>query len=189
MISEVGHVQRACASAGELAGWAAPVARLAQVPGHCVTLWFRGEPVTVVAEVDRDGVAQRHGPPVTDAMHLELLTGIGSAPWWPRPVRLHAVITHRKDPVRAVRRASRWASYASRIAVAPAARINDRALVEAYARGVWVIGYEQGQPSPLRLAVHGEDGPATGCEPGLGHRLLDELVWNALRNLGHDQAA
>ncbi|RSN55831.1 hypothetical protein DMH08_25500 [Actinomadura sp. WAC 06369] len=188
MISEVDLLRPADgAPAGETAGWAAPVARLAQIPGHCLTVRFRGEPVTVVAELDEAGVARRQEPPVTDAAHLELLTGIGAAPRWPRPVRLNAVITHRKDPVRAVRRASRWASYASRIAVAPAARVDDRALVGAHARGVWVVGYEEDRPSPFRLAAHGEDGPSAGSERGLGHRLLDELIWDALQNLGHDQ--
>jgi hypothetical protein len=183
MISETEHVYEAGATAGAGAVLAEPVAQLLEASGHCVTLRFRGEPVTVVAEIDPAGVARRHGPPMTDPMHLELATGIGPAPWWPRPVRLHAVITHRKDPVRAVRRASRWASYSARAAVAPASRVDDRALVEAQARGVWMIGYQESGVTSARLMAPGETGPSAGAERGLAHRLLDELIWQTLLNL------
>ncbi|MGP4027164.1 hypothetical protein [Actinomadura sp. 3N407] len=116
---------------------------------------------------------------MTDLLHLELLTGIGPAPWWPRPVRMYATITYRKDPLRAVQRASRWASYSARVAVTPRARIGDRALVEAHARGVWLIGREE-DTEILRVVSPGERGAAPGSKHGLAHRLLDELIWEAL---------
>ena len=79
----------------------------------------------------------------------------------------------------AVQRASRWASYSARVAVVPEARFNDRALLEARLRGVWVATASgSGQ---LQIVLTGERTSVAGSERGLAHRLLDELIWEALR--------
>jgi hypothetical protein len=151
------------------------------MPGKVVTLNFRGTRIIVIAAENPEG--QRAGSaaaePVTDLLHLELLSGSGEAPGWPRPVLLQAVIEARSDPVLAVQRASRWASYSARVAVVPQARLNDRALLEARLRGVWVIAASaSGQ---LQIALAGERASAASSVRGLTHRLLDELTWEALR--------
>jgi len=115
---------------------------------------------------------------VTDPLRLELLTGSGEAPDWPRPVVLGAVIEALADPVMAVQRASRWASYAARVAVVPAARLDDQALLEAQLRGVWVVAADAS--GHCVVAVEGERSAAPGSVRGLAHRLLDELAWEAL---------
>lgn len=136
--------------------------------------------VRVLAEHDLAGQRLRGGAPepVTDPLRLELLTGSGEAPGWPRPVVLGAVIEAFPDPVVAVQRASRWASYAARVAVVPQARLNDRALLEAQLRGVWVVAADAS--GRFAVAAEGERAAAPGSARGLAHRLLDELAWAAL---------
>lgn len=151
------------------------------MPSELVTVVFRGTRVQVLAARVPGVVTERSFAPmpVTDPLHLELISGSSEAPEWRRPVMVHAVVETRADPMLAVRRASRWASYAARVAVAPHARLNDRALLEAQLRGVWVItGDEQGN---LRVVSVGEPGPVEGSARGLPHRLLDELAWAALQ--------
>lgn len=141
---------------------------------------FRGVRMRVLAEHDLAGQRLRVGTPqpMTDPLHLELLTGSGEALGWPRPVVLGAVIEAFPDPVAAVQRASRWASYAARVAVVPEARLNDRALLEAQLRGVWVVTADAS--GRFEVAAVGERAAAPGSARGLAHRLLDELAWAAL---------
>ena len=149
--------------------------------GHQVPIPdFRGARVRVLADYDLAGQRLRAGAPepVTDPLRLELLTGSGEAPQWPRPVVLGAVVEAFADPVVAVQRASRWASYAARVAVVPQARLNDRALLEAQLRGVWVVA--AGAAGRFEVAAEGERAAAPGSARGLAHRLLDELAWEAL---------
>ena len=115
---------------------------------------------------------------MTDLLRLELLTGSGEAAAWPRPVLLGAVIEAFADPVMAVQRASRWASYAARVAIVPVARLDDKALLEAQLRGVWVVTADTA--GRLAVAAEGEAAAAAGSSRGLAHRLLDELTWEAL---------
>jgi hypothetical protein len=146
------------------------------MPGELVTMAFRGSKITVLAAPDHAAQESR-GPvgPVTDPFSLELLSGDREAPNWPSPVVLNAIVEGRADPLLAVTRASRWASYAARVAIVPAARLNQRALLEAQLRGVWVIAAST--TGQARVEVHGERGPTAGAIRGLVHRWLDELVW------------
>ena len=149
--------------------------------GHQVPIPdFRGVRVRVLAGHDLAGQRLRGGAPepVTDPLRLELLTGSGEAPDWPRPVVLGAVIEALADPVMAVQRASRWASYAARVAVVPAARLDDKALLEAQLRGVWVVTADAS--GRCAVAAEGERTAVPGAVRGLAHRLLDELAWKAL---------
>jgi len=150
--------------------------------GHQVPIPdFRGARVRLLAEHNLAGQRLRAGEapgPVTDPLRLELLTGSGEATGWPRPVVLGAVIEAFADPVMAVQRASRWASYAARVAVVPAARLDDKALLEAQLRGVWVVTADTA--GRCAVAVEGEAAAVPGSARGLAHRLLDELAWEAL---------
>lgn len=150
------------------------------VPSKFVTVSFRGTQVHVLASLALDGKTARLGAPapVTDPLHLELLSGPGEAPGWQRPVMVHAVVEARADPVQAVQKASRWASYAARVAVAPQARLNDKALLEAQFRGVWLVAADES--GGVEVAAAGERGQVRGSVRGLPHRLLDELAWAAL---------
>jgi hypothetical protein len=158
----------------------AELSALIGAPGRLVTVTFRQASVIVLAGHDR--AAQRaRGPasaPVTDVLHLELLSGPGEAPGWLRPVASHLMIEVRADPLLAVHRASRWASYAARLAVVPEDRLCDQVLVEAALLGVWVVA--AGDCRGFRTVVVGEPGPVAGSARGLPHRLLDELIWAEL---------
>jgi hypothetical protein len=157
------------------------LAPLVGMPGHLVAVTFRGARVCVLAAHDRAAQHSRTVAPgpVTDPLHLELLSGAGEAPGWLRPVVLHAVIEARSDPLLAVQRASRWASYAARLALVAEARLTDQVLLDAQLRGVWVVTVDKNHQ--LRVAVTGQPGPADGSMRGLAHRLLDELIWAELR--------
>jgi hypothetical protein len=154
---------------------------LLNVSGKVVILSFRGTRIQVLAAENPDGQRARSMAldPVTDLVHLELLTGVGESPDWRRPVLLHAIIESRSDPLLAVRRASRWASYSARVAVVPQTRLNDRALLEAQLRGVWVVAASAS--GHFATAAAGERTSAAGSVRGLSHRLLDEQIWEALR--------
>jgi hypothetical protein len=154
--------------------------RLLGMPSELVTVTFRGISVQVLASQVSGAAKWRPGAPtpVTDPLHLELLSGYGQAAGWQRPAIVLAVIETRVDPVLAVRRASRWASYAARVAVAPEARLNDTAVLEAQLRGVWLITADE--RGNLAVVTTGERGPVKEAVRGLPHRLLDELVWAAL---------
>ena len=91
---------------------------------------------------------------------------------------LGAVIEACANPVLAVQQASRWASYAARVAVTPLAGLNDRALLEAQLRGVWVVTVDASEH--FAVAAEGEQTATPGSARGLAHRLLDELAWAAL---------
>ena len=120
----------------------------------------------LLAKHDPAGQRRRaaHVPqPVTDPLRLELLTGSGDAPSSPRPVALGAVIEACANPVLAVQQASRWASYAARVAVTPLAGLNDRALLEAQLRGVWVVTVDA-----FRTFRGGRRRGADGHAPGIG---------------------
>lgn len=148
------------------------------VLGQPVTVTFRGRRCTVVAQLqlDRPGRPPGYREPITDILSLELISGQGEQPDWPRPVCLHAIIETGRDALRTVYRASRWASYAARVAVVPEECLSEQACLEASLRGVWVI--VTGGSS--RVAVSGQWGPAAGAARGLLHRLLDEVVAEAL---------
>jgi hypothetical protein len=160
---------------------------LLSMPGRLVIVSFRGTRLRVLAADDVEGQRVRSAAvePVTDPLHLELLTGTGEATAWRRPVALQAVVESRSDPALAVQRASRWASYAARVAVVPNARLNDQALLEARLRGVRVVTV--GAPGQFQVAAVGESAATAGSVRGLAHRLLDELVWEAL--LTEDKAS
>jgi hypothetical protein len=104
------------------------------------------------------------------------VSGPGEQLDWPRPVCLHAIIETGRDAIRTVHRASRWASYAARVAVVPEERVTGQACLEASLRGVWVIAV--GESS--RVVGPGQCGPVTGAARGVLHRLLDEVVAEAL---------
>jgi hypothetical protein len=100
------------------------LALLLGAAGEAFAVTFRGTRVHVLADQDVAGQARRTARyPVIDLLHLELLTGAGEVPDWPRPVVLHAIVEARADPLLAVQRASRWASYASRVALVDQARL------------------------------------------------------------------
>lgn len=154
------------------------VTTLMGVSGQAVTVSFRGQRCTAVAQLfdphtDRTSKGR---VPVTDVLNLELISGSGEQPDWPRSIQLHAVIEIGRDAVRTVHRASRWASYAARVAIVPEERLTEQACLEAWLRGVWLI--TAGESS--RVAVLGERGPVTGAARGLLHRLLDEIVAEVL---------
>ena len=130
--------------------------------GKLLILSFRGSRIRVLAERCPEGQGARPGSavPVTDPVQLELLTGVGEAPDWPRPVSLKAIVEARSDPVLAVQHASRWASYGARVAVVPKAGLNEQALLEARLRGVWLIAVSG--PGRFEVAVTGETGPVAG---------------------------
>jgi hypothetical protein len=157
--------------------------------GEVVILSFRGTKIQVIAADNPDGQRARlaAAEPVTDPLHLELLTGSGEAPDWPRPVLLQAIVETRADPVLAVQQASRWASYCARVAVIRRARLNERALLEAQLRGVWMV--TASAPSQVQVAVAGERAATAGSVRGLAHRLLDELIWEVLRQQKHPSTA
>jgi hypothetical protein len=148
--------------------------------GKLLMVSFRGTKIRVLAQQCPDGQRERSDAPVpvTDPVQLELLTGVGEAPDWPRPVSLKAIVERRSDPVLAVQQASRWASYGARVAVTPMAGLNEQALLEARLRGVWLVA--AGGPRRFDVAVTGEPGPTSGSSRGLAHRLLDELIWERL---------
>jgi len=155
------------------------VAALIGLPGQVVTVRFRGRRCTVLAQLHPHGLTCRPPhcrEPITDVMSLELVSGSGQAPDWPRPVCVHAVIETGRDALRTVHRASRWASYAARVALVPAERVSERACLEASLLGVWVI--TAGEPS--RVVVTGEGGPVPRARRGVAHRLLDEVIAQAL---------
>ncbi len=155
------------------------VPRLLGMPGLPVTVAFRGRCCTVVAD-QPPGRPQKYREPITDIINLELISGHGEQADWPRLVCLHAIIETGRDALRTVHRASRWASYAGRVAVIPEERLTEQACLEASLRGVWVVA--TGQSS--RIAVSGQRGPTTGAARGLLHRLLDEVVAEALAARG-----
>lgn len=165
---------------GARSAWTAAVHAvpgLLNMPGQVCTVRFRGQSVTVIAGLSEPGgvSSARRGDPITDVMSLELVSGSAHNPGWARPVSVHAVVAAGQDPVRTVRRVSRWASYASRVAVVPGERVSDHARAEAALRGVWLVAAEQS-----RVVAAGEVGPTPGSTRGLLHRLLDEVVFEAL---------
>lgn len=145
------------------------------VPGQSVTVVFRGRRCMVVAE-QHLGRPPGYREPITDILSLELVSGQGEQPDWLRPVCLHAIIETGRDALRTVHRASRWASYAARVAVVPEECLTEQACLDASLRGVWVI--VAGHSS--RVVVSGQGGPSAGAARGLLHRLLDEVVAEAL---------
>jgi len=151
---------------------------LLNVPGQACTVRLRGQSLTVIAELAESGLGlgARRRDPITDVLALELASGSGQNVDWPRPVALHAVVVAGQDAVRTVQRASRWASYASRVAVVPAERVSDHVRAEASLRGVWLVAADQ----PPSVVSAGEIGPTPGSERGLLHRLLDEVVLDVL---------
>jgi hypothetical protein len=160
----------------------AALAALLGMPGQLAEVSFRGARVRVIASQDLAAQQSRGAAPrpVTDLLHLELLTGGAEAPHWPRPVVLHAVVETRSEPLLAVQRASRWASYAARVALVRQPRLSECAVLEATLRGVWLVAMTG--PGQFRVAAAGERGPAPGSARGLHHRLLDELIWETIQN-------
>ena len=154
--------------ASALAAAVADLPRVLRVPGRLVTAVFRDRACTAIAEVG----TQLARPPLTDIVALELASGAAENTAWTRPIRLHAVVEAGCGPARVLARASRWASYAARVAVLPDDRITDTVLLEAALRGIWVVA--AGGSTRVRLV--GEDGPVAGSSRGLQHRLLDEIV-------------
>jgi hypothetical protein len=159
------------------------VAELMGLSGQAVTVNFRGRRCTVVAQLRPEGFARRppcSREPMTDVMSLELASGSGEVPGWSRPVDLHAVIESGRDALRTVQRAFRWVSCAAWVALVPEERVTERACFEASLVGGWVIA--TGEPS--RVVVRGEGGPVTGARRSVVHRLLDEIVAEALLTPG-----
>ncbi|MEV7093275.1 hypothetical protein AB0M80_10540 [Amycolatopsis sp. NPDC051045] len=154
------------------------VSGLLGVPGRVCTVRFQGQAVTAVAELDRSAHDVLHREPTTDLLALELVSGSAENLEWARPVTIQAIVVAGLDPVRAVQRAARWASYASRVAIVPADRITEHAMVEAALRGVWLVA----AGCPVQIASAGEVGPAPGSSRGLLHRLLDEVILAELRS-------
>ena len=144
------------------------------MPGSVCRVRLQGTSVTVVAGLDESVAGGRE--PITEELALELASGSDQNPTWPRPVAIHAVVVTGQDATRTVRRVSRWASYTSRVAVVPSERLSDGARVEAMLRGIWLVATGR----PPQIVIHGEAGPTPGSERGLRHRLLDELVFEAL---------
>jgi hypothetical protein len=151
------------------------VPRLLGMPGEPVTVVFRGRCCTVIAD-QQPQRPQGYRKPITEIINLELISGHGEETDWSPPVRLHAIIETGRDALRTVHRASRWASYAARVAVIPEERLTEQACLEASLRGIWVIA--TGRSS--RVAVTGQRGLTTGAARGLLHRLLYEVVAEAL---------
>ncbi len=143
-------------------------------PGRVCTVRFQGKAVTAVAELDRSAHEVLHREPITDLLALELVSGSGKNLEWARPVTVQAIVVAGRDPVRAVQRASRWASYASRVAIVPADRISEHAMAEAALRGVWLVVAGR----TVQIASAGEVGPAPGSSRGL----LDEVILAELRS-------
>lgn len=147
--------------------------------GQPVTVAFRGRRCTAVAEQRADDLPGRppqYRAPITDIASLELVSGSGEQPSWVSPAHVYAIIETGRDAVRTVHRASRWGSYAARVAVVPEERVTDEARLEASLRGVWIVT----AGDSARVAVSGERGPVGGAARGLLHRLLDEVVADAL---------
>ncbi|MET8846556.1 hypothetical protein [Amycolatopsis sp. NPDC004625] len=142
------------------------------------TVRFQGKTVTAIAELDRSAHDVLHREPITDLLALELVSGSAENLEWARPVTIQAIVVAGRDPVRAVQRAGRWASYASRVAIVSADRITEHAMAEAGLRGVWLVAAGH----PARIASAGEGGPTPGSSRGLLHRLLDEVILAELRS-------
>jgi hypothetical protein len=154
------------------------VSALLGLEGSVRTVRWCGEQVTVVARVldGERGDESRWREPIIDVVSLEIASGSGQNDTWPRPIALEAVVVTGRDAVRTVQRASRWASYGTRVAVVPKDRASEMAMLEAQLRGVWLLAGED----PAVVVSPGEVGPAAGSARGLLHRLLDELVFAAL---------
>ena len=73
---------------------------LLDMTGTHVILGFRGTRIQVIASDNQEGQLARLAAvdPVTDPLHLELLSGAGEAVHWRRPVLLQAVIECRLNP-------------------------------------------------------------------------------------------
>lgn len=155
------------------------VPALMSLSARPVKVAFRGRHCTVLATPRTDVLHHRpqiDQAPITDVLGLELVSGSGEQPNWPRPVRLYAIIETGGEAVRAVHRATRWASYAARAAVVPEECVTEDACLEAALRGVWLITTGES----TRVVVAGERGPVAGAARGLLHRLLDEVVLAAV---------
>lgn len=63
-------------------GSPSPISSLLGLPGRLVAVTYRGEQVALLAEIDHEATAERPDGPLTDLLHLELLTGWDEAPWW-----------------------------------------------------------------------------------------------------------
>lgn len=170
--------------ARELAAAVDDVPDLLGLPGQLVTVSFRGRRCTAVAEQqcadELSGRPAKFQGPITDVVSLELISGSGEQPSWVSLARVHAIIETGRDAVRTVHRASRWASYAARVAVVPEDRLTEEACLEASLRGVWVVA----AGDSARVAVSGQRGAVRGSARGLLHRLLDEVVADVLRTGG-----
>lgn len=154
------------------------VPSLVGMPGRVVAVRFRGRRCTALAELRSQEAGC--GAPITDVVSLELISGSGDQPNWTGHARVHALIETGHDALRTVHRASRWASYAARVAVVPGDRVTEQACLEASLRGVWLIAADEGP----RVAVAGQRGAVAGAARGPLHRLLDELVAAQLMNDG-----
>jgi hypothetical protein len=157
--------------------WSVP--DLLELPGQPVNITFRGRSCVAVAEPRVDMLwlrPHRYRQPITDLVQLELLSGSGEQTNWAYPVELQAIVESGNNAMRTVQRASRWASYATRVAVVAGDRLTEDSHLEAELRGVWLVG----AGNPNRVSVAGERGPVSGAARGLLHRLLHEVVAEAL---------
>ena len=91
---------------------------------------------------------------------------------------LGAVIEACANPVLAVQQASRWASYAARGWVTPLAGLNDRALLEAQLRGVWVVTVDASEH--FAVAAEGERTATPGSARGSRTGCWTRSAWAAL---------
>jgi hypothetical protein len=163
-----GRGARSTAQAGLVAA-VGELPRLMDVPGRVVGVMFRGRPCTLLAQ--RVAPAYAAGSDAVEALEA---AGAAAGSGHGLPVQVHAAIEAGRDPVRVLARASRWASYAARVAVVPQERVSDVVLLEASLRGIWVVGAGVGQ-RPQVCSV-GELGPTPGSVSGPHHRALYDLV-------------
>lgn len=151
--------------------------------GDVVTFPFRGDYIRGIAGLDYDVIARRrqggYPRPITELMNLDLVLNTVPERGWPEPARLEVAAVPHQAPMAAIKRAARWASYCTRVAVVPAGTLlTEPAALEAQVRGIWVIDCAGG------VLVNGHLGAWPTSSRGILHQLLAETLWN---ELDHDQ--
>jgi len=153
---------------------------LSGATGEVVEVSFRGDRVRGIAELDSAVISARlAGPyprPITDLLNLDLVLATETHPSMDaEPARLQVAVVPRQAPMAAIKRASQWAAWCTRVAVIPAGAIlRERAALEAQVRGVWVLD------SDGVVLVNGHHGCWPTSRRGFLHRLLAEVLWEVL---------
>lgn len=164
--------------------WGA-VREISKAEGAVVEFSFRGECVRGIAVLNPEVVARRlegtYPRPITELINLELASSVEhDSSCWAEPAQLEVAVVPHRAPMAAINRASRWASYCTRVAVVPVGSIlKETAALEAQVRGVWVLD------SDGRILVNGHLGAWPTSGRGILHWLLAEELW---RKLHHDPA-